>query len=52
MIVNAFKQLLNRKDREKNFSWVSRKWVHSKRIMLYSEWKSTKSTRLWVVTRK
>jgi len=31
MIANAFKQLLNRRDRE-NFSRVSRKWVRSKRI--------------------
>jgi len=31
MIVNAFKQLLNRRERE-NFSRVSRKWVHSKKI--------------------
>ena len=51
MIVDALNQLLNRSEREKLFAGVPQMGAFQK-DMLYSEWKSTKSTGRWVVTGK
>jgi len=51
MNVNALKQFLNRRDREKLFTGIPQMGAFQK-DMPYSECKSTKSARRWVVTRK
>jgi len=51
MIVNALKQLLNRRDSEKLFTGIPQMGAFQK-DMLYSEWKSTKIHKILTCAQK